>query len=198
VLPSPGNHLFVLPQLGLTTENHTKFASEVGPCLGWHMALLYVPDGIKGLEVITAMVKVSAIARVLGGERTLGKRVSSQRDLITAVQRGLLVSSVDAVIEELDTPRAKVLPTLRIARRTMERRKLTGRLLPEESERVYRLAKILAIAESVLGSKEKARHWLNSPNRALGNVAPLSLLQTEAGADEVTNVLGRIEYGVYS
>ena len=144
------------------------------------------------------MVKASAVAKVLGGEKTLGKKVSSQQDLITAVRRGLRVSAVDSVVEELDAPRSQVLPTLRIARRTMERRKLSGRLLPEESERVYRLAKILALAESVLGTKEKARHWLHTPNRALGNVAPLSLLENEAGADEVTNVLGRIEHGVFS
>lgn len=80
----------------------------------------------------------------------------------------------------------------------MERRKVTGRLRPEESERVYRLAKVLAYAESVLGTREKARRWLNSPNQALGNATPFSLLETEAGADEVTHVLGRIEYGVYS
>jgi putative toxin-antitoxin system antitoxin component (TIGR02293 family) len=144
------------------------------------------------------MVKASAIAKVLGGEKTLDKKISSQHDLITAVRRGLRVSAVEAVIEELDVPRAEVLPTLHIAKRTMERRKLAGRLLPEESERVYRLAKILAFAESVLGSREKARHWLGAPNRALRNVAPLSLLESEAGADEVTNLLGRIEYGVYS
>lgn len=144
------------------------------------------------------MVKASAVAKVLGGEKTLGKRVSSQQDLITAVRRGLRVSAIDAVIEGLDVSRAEVLPRLRIARRTMERRKQTGRLLPAESERVYRLAKILAFAESVLGSKEKARHWLSAPNQALGNITPLSLVETEAGADEVTNILGRIEYGVYS
>ncbi len=144
------------------------------------------------------VVKASAVAKVLGGEKTLGKRVSSQQDLITAVRRGLRTSTIDAVIEELDVSRTEVLPTLRIARRTMERRKVTGRLRPEESERVYRLAKILAFAESVLGTKEKARHWLNAPNRALGNVSPLSLLETEAGTDEVTNILGRIEFGVYS
>jgi len=144
------------------------------------------------------MVKASAVAKVLGGEKTLGKRVSSQQDLITAVRCGLRTATVDAVIEELDAPPAEVLPALRIARRTMERRKVTGRLLPHESERVYRLAKILAFAESVLGTKEKARNWLQTPNRALGNVSPLSLLETEAGVDEVTNVLGRIEFGVYS
>lgn len=144
------------------------------------------------------MVKASAVAKVLGGERTLGKRVSSQQDLIAAVRRGLRTSTIDAVMEELDAPSAEVLPALRIARRTMERRKASGRLLPQESERVYRLAKVLAFAESVLGTKEKARHWLNAPNRALGSVSPFSLLETEAGADEVANVLGRIEHGVFS
>ncbi|HKA20678.1 MAG TPA: antitoxin Xre/MbcA/ParS toxin-binding domain-containing protein [Blastocatellia bacterium] len=144
------------------------------------------------------MVKASAIARVLGGEKTLDTKVSSQQDLITAVRRGLRVSAVDAVIEELDAPRTEVLPTLGLARRTIERRKHQGRLLPAESERVYRLAKILAFAESVLGDKQKARRWLSTPNRALGNASPLSLLESEAGADEVTNVLGRIEHGVHS
>jgi len=144
------------------------------------------------------MVKASAVAKVLGGQKALGIRVSSQQDLITAVRRGLRTATVQAVIEELDASPASVLPALRIARRTMERRKAQGRLLPQESERVYRLAKILAFAESVLGNKEKARHWLNTPNRALGNVTPLSLTETEAGADEVTNVLGRIDVGIYS
>jgi putative toxin-antitoxin system antitoxin component (TIGR02293 family) len=144
------------------------------------------------------MVKSSAIARVLGGERALGEKISSQQDLIAAIQNGLRVSAIDAVVDELDIPKRTVLPTLRIARRTMERRKVAGRLSPEESERLYRLAKVLASAESVLGSRDKARGWLNSPNRALGDVTPLSLLETEAGADEVMNVLGRIEYGVYS
>jgi len=150
---------------------------------------------VGGLE---RMVKASAVAKVLGGEKTLGRRVSSQQDLISAVQRGLRTSTIDAVVAELDAPPAEVLPTLRIARRTMERRKAKGRLLPHESERVYRLAKVLAFAESVLGTKQKARHWLNAPNRALGSATPFSLLETEAGVDEVTNVLGRIEHGVLS
>jgi putative toxin-antitoxin system antitoxin component (TIGR02293 family) len=144
------------------------------------------------------MVKAASIARILGGEKALGKKISSQQDLITAVRRGLRVSTLDAVLEELDIPRTKALPALRVARRTLARRKRTGRLLPEESERVYRLAKVLARAESVLGDRTKARHWMNNPNRALGGVTPLSQLETEAGADEVMNVLGRIEYGVYS
>lgn len=164
----------------------------------WQYNLCQMAMDVHLLPEGSIMVKASAVAKVLGGEKTLGKKVSSQQDLIRAVQQGLRVSAIEAVSLELDAPRSEVLPTLHIARRTMERRKKTGRLLPAESERVYRLAKILAFAVSVLGSKEKARHWLSATNRALGNMTPLSLLETEAGADEVTNILGRIEYGVYS
>src|SRR5262249_55370620 len=46
--------------------------------------------------------------------------------------------------------------------------------------------------------QQKAHHWLNSPNRALGGVTPMSMLETEGGAHEVINILGRIDYGVYS
>ena len=40
--------------------------------------------------------------------------------------------------------------------------------------------------------------WLKSPCRVLGNVTPLSLLETDAGIEAVLNELGRIEHGIVS
>jgi putative toxin-antitoxin system antitoxin component (TIGR02293 family) len=73
-----------------------------------------------------------------------------------------------------------------------------ARLTPEQSDVVIRTARTLAKAIDVLGDREKAVHWLTTPNRALGGEVPMSLLDTSAGAHEVETVLGRIEYGVYS
>jgi putative toxin-antitoxin system antitoxin component (TIGR02293 family) len=50
----------------------------------------------------------------------------------------------------------------------------------------------------VFGERAKASRWLHNPNRALGGVSPLSLLDTDLGTREVEQILGRIEYGVYS
>jgi putative toxin-antitoxin system antitoxin component (TIGR02293 family) len=61
-----------------------------------------------------------------------------------------------------------------------------------------RIARVMARAENVLGSPERATAWLNRPNRALGDAVPLDLLGTDLGAREVEAVLGRIEHGVYS
>jgi len=43
-----------------------------------------------------------------------------------------------------------------------------------------------------------ALNWLQSPNAALGGVTPLSLLDTDIGADGVLDTLGRIEHGVFA
>lgn len=73
-----------------------------------------------------------------------------------------------------------------------------ARLTPEQSDVVIRTACTLAKAIDILGDREKAAHWLTTPNRALGGEIPITLLDTSAGAHEVEAVLDRIEYGVYS
>jgi putative toxin-antitoxin system antitoxin component (TIGR02293 family) len=57
---------------------------------------------------------------------------------------------------------------------------------------------VFARAEDVLGTSEKAARWMHSPILALASHTPLELLDTDLGAQWVTDVLGRIEWGVYS
>ena len=83
--------------------------------------------------------------------------------------------------------------------RTLMRRKQRGeRLNSGESERIVRLARLQIRATEVLGNAEKARHWLFSPNRALGGETPFEFAATEPGAREAERLLGRIEHGVFS
>jgi len=73
-----------------------------------------------------------------------------------------------------------------------------ARLTPQQSDVVIRTARTLGKAIDVLGDREKAAHWLTTPNRALGGEIPITLLDTSAGTHEVEAVLDRVEYGVYS
>ncbi len=68
---------------------------------------------------------------------------------------------------------------------------ITSRALPQP-------AWILDLTVDVFGDLEVARTWLERPNRVLKGSAPLELLGTEAGVEQVTQVLNRIEYGIYS
>ena len=64
-----------------------------------------------------------------------------------------------------------------------------------ESDRLYRLDRIITIAKLYLGDADLAMRWLKQPNRSLGGSPPLELIDTEPGARAVENVLGRIAYG---
>jgi putative toxin-antitoxin system antitoxin component (TIGR02293 family) len=89
----------------------------------------------------------------------------------------------------------EVAGALDLSPRSLQRRRSTGRLAPFESDRLYRLARIMAVANEYLGGAERARRWLKRPNRALGGLAPLTAIDTELGARQVENLLGRIAYG---
>lgn len=56
----------------------------------------------------------------------------------------------------------------------------------------------MARAVDVLGARDKALRWLRSPNRALDGRKPNALVATDEGFKRVDEVLGRIEYGIYS
>jgi len=86
---------------------------------------------------------------------------------------------------------------LGITGRTAQRRRQSGVLSAEESDRLYRLARVFEKAAEVFGSETSAASWLREPRAFFQGISPLALLGTDAGTQEVENEIGRIEYGVY-
>jgi putative toxin-antitoxin system antitoxin component (TIGR02293 family) len=84
---------------------------------------------------------------------------------------------------------------LDLSPRSLQRRRQQGRLARCESDRLYRLARIVALAKQYIGDDATATRWLKRPNRALGGDKPLELIDTELGARAVEKVLGRIAFG---
>jgi putative toxin-antitoxin system antitoxin component (TIGR02293 family) len=146
-----------------------------------------------------AMTSAAAIAEVLGGRKVLGKTVKKPGDLAELVRKGLPVSSVKVLAERLDVGSTALSQKLGIPQRTLTRRlSQRSRLTAAESDRTVRLARVYASAIEMIGDEEKAVEWLRTPNRALGGQRPLDQLDTDVGAREVEDILGRIAYGVYS
>jgi putative toxin-antitoxin system antitoxin component (TIGR02293 family) len=63
---------------------------------------------------------------------------------------------------------------------------------------MVRLARIVTLAESVLGNHAKALLWLRTKDERIGGRRPLSMLQTEAGRRLVESMLWQIDEGIYS
>ena len=68
-----------------------------------------------------------------------------------------------------------------------------NRLMPK-----MRISNLYDRAIEVLGNQERAEAWFKEPKKALGMKTPLQYAETEIGAREVENLLGRLEHGVFS
>lgn len=142
---------------------------------------------------------VIAITEALGGRKVLRRKVGTSTELVELVRRGLPAETLPRMAEELSVDRSTVARVAGISGRTLSRRLATNsRLTAEESDRMVRIARVLALADETLGDRQKASRWLQTPNRALEDRTPFELLDTDTGVRSVETVLGRIAYGVYS
>lgn len=142
------------------------------------------------------MSEMAAVVAILGGKRALGAEPRRESDFIPLVREGVPFPAFRKASESLELSLSDLERALGLSARSLQRRK-HGRLNPVESERFLRLVRVVARAEHVLGARDAALDWLRTPNPALGGEPPLSLLDTEIGAEAVNQVLGRIEYTVY-
>ena len=117
---------------------------------------------------------------------------------IGQIHAGLTFRAVQNLQDALNLPMEQLASILGMSRATLHRRKLQGKIDKEESEKLVRYQRLLDKAQNVLGDAASAREWLTHKQRGLGNAVPLEFAKTEIGAREVENLLGRIEYGVYS
>lgn len=123
---------------------------------------------------------------------------TNREELIRLIKAGLPIASFKRLRSDLDIPFTALARVANIALRTLARRKKEGKFSANESERVLRFALLFEKAVDVLGSAETARQWLKTPKKALGGKLPLDYADTEPGAREVEELLGRIEYGIFS
>ena len=142
---------------------------------------------------------IAEIVEVLGGSRTFQRPVRKTADLVAQVRIGLPASTVNLLADALSLHRTQIAKCLNIPARTLSRRLAAkSRLTQDESDRTLRMARVVALANEVLGAEDKASRWMVAPNRALGGLKPFDQLDTELGVRSVEEVLQRIAYGMFS
>jgi putative toxin-antitoxin system antitoxin component (TIGR02293 family) len=145
------------------------------------------------------MTEAEYVADVLGGTRVFrGRNRLNPAQLRSRIREGLPYSALDSVRERLHLSLPEAAQVLDTPLRTLARRRRSRKLDAVESDRLYRLVHIAALAVSMFGNEEAAAAWLRRPNRALNGETPLQMTDTEIGTRQVEDVLGRLEYGVIS
>lgn len=118
--------------------------------------------------------------------------------LAAVVAKGLPFTELETLQQQLDLPLERLALYLGLARATLHRRKLSGHLTADESDKVLRFARLLGQAARVFDGVAGAREWLRTAQYGLGGAVPLEFAGTEVGAREVESLIGRIDHGVYS
>ena len=92
----------------------------------------------------------------------------------------------------------KLATALAVTRATLINKKKQEKFNASLSERIVGLVDLYDYGFKVFEDKEKFNRWMVAPNKALGGNAPFDIINSQFGREEVKNILGRIEYGVYS
>jgi putative toxin-antitoxin system antitoxin component (TIGR02293 family) len=139
----------------------------------------------------------------VGGEAALNELLGIKADnslqLVRAIGRGFSFHSLEKVKRKTGLPMESLAATIGISQRTLSRRKKEKKLSSTESDRLISISRIFSLAVGLFeGNEGKAMNWLTKRNRALGDVSPLVMAQTETGTREVEDLIGRLEHGVFT
>lgn len=139
-----------------------------------------------------------SVESLLGGRNVLHVKPRTALDWVSIIRRGISSAAIDALTRTLRVTQTELAAAVGIPERTLARRKKEGTLNSEESAKLVRLARVVERAKEVFGDLYTALDWLKSPNAALSGAVPLTLMDTDIGAESVLDTLGRIEHGVFA
>lgn len=124
-------------------------------------------------------------------------RQSGTIQIINKLESGIPVAEIETIASYLEISVNELMKHLRISRSTWHRRKKTGKLDFNLSDRALQLLRLLEYGEKVFGSAEKNRLWFKMPSVIFENRWPVELIGSFSGMNLINDELVRIEHGVY-
>ena len=123
--------------------------------------------------------------------------VTLRQPTLAEIRNGLPTSFLDYLKDALEMTETQLADVVGIARQTLVRRKKQGVLRRDEGDRAATIARMFDMALSYFdGNREHALDWLKHPNPALAGETPLERADTATGAEDVIDLIGRLEHGI--
>lgn len=163
---------------------------------GLENVLVWTPVGFRLGPAGERVEQIEGERQFFG--RSAGIRAKGNADVLAVLKKGLPLGHFEKLRKTMGLTSIELARIARISLRTLHRRKAGGRMQPEESERIFRIACVFDKAVDVLASEASARKWFRTPLRALSMKSPLEYSDMELGLREIEHVLGRIDHGVFS
>ncbi len=141
--------------------------------------------------------KVQALSDLLQGGRGQQPEVSVF-DKMEMINQGISKQEFEYLKQKSGLDYDQLSEVLSVARATLINKKGTEKFNYSLSEKIVSLADIYAYGYEVFEDEARFNNWVFRPNRALGGKAPYYFLNNQYGREEVKNLIGRIDYGVYA
>ncbi|WP_324679309.1 antitoxin Xre/MbcA/ParS toxin-binding domain-containing protein [Hymenobacter sp. GOD-10R] len=142
---------------------------------------------------------VATMVELMGGGNVIPQLVHNELDLLMVAVKGLSVQALRTLQRRMQFSNKEISELLSISESTLARREQSKRALTrDEAEKTIQLSAVMAKGLEVFEDEEDFRHWLETDNVALGGIRPKDLLTSAIGRDQVRDLLGRIQYGIYS
>ena len=137
------------------------------------------------------------IAKLLSDSKR-GIKIKSSRDYIELSRKGLTMKQLKEILKFTMITLKDLSSILSISERQLTRYEEDKILRIDISAQLIQIAELYQFGYEVFENEENFQKWMNSEIRALGFQKPINLLDTPFGITEVKNIIGRLEYGVYS
>ena len=129
------------------------------------------------------------------------KKAESQMTPIEKMERlhvGISKKELEVLKTRTELDYDKLAKLLSVTRATLINKPSSEKFSSALSERILGLADIYSYGYDVFEDEDKFNQWMFKQNRAIGGKTPYEVCDNQFGREEVKNIIGRIDYGVYS
>lgn len=157
----------------------------------------------KGAVIVTTKVSKknpksehSSIIFVKAKGKSESKMTALEK--METLRLGISKSDLEKLKSRASLDYDKLAKALSVTRATLINKKGEETFNSTLGERIIGLADIYSYGYEVFEDSVLFNQWMFRANKALGGKAPYDIIDNQFGREEVKNIIGRIDYGVYS
>ena len=140
----------------------------------------------------------NAVMAILAAEGKKPEYILTPIEKIETIRKGVSRNHLEQLKQKTGLDYDTLAKIFSVAKATLFNKKGEEKFNAALGEKIFSLADLYSYGYSVFEDKSNFNRWIEAPNKALGGEAPIRLLDTLYGVEEVKHLVGRIEYGVYS